>query len=88
LLSRISLLGFVALAIIGWFIGLAEIEEVALLLGVLNLVVASAYIGKVIASPRISRYLERHHPEILGEFQTIVAASALDDLGAAAAAAE
>ena len=55
---------------------------------VLNLVVASAYIGKVIASPRISRYLERHHPEILGEFQTIVAASALDDLGAAAAAAE
>ncbi|HEX7408815.1 MAG TPA: glycosyltransferase [Candidatus Binatia bacterium] len=41
LLSRISLLGFAALAIVGWFAGLAEIEEVALLLGSLNLVVVA-----------------------------------------------
>jgi glycosyltransferase involved in cell wall biosynthesis len=41
LLSRISLLSFVVLAIAGWFIRLAEIEEVALLLGVLNLVVVA-----------------------------------------------
>lgn len=41
LLSRISLLSFIGLAIIGWFIGLKEIEEVALLLGVLNLLVVA-----------------------------------------------
>jgi GT2 family glycosyltransferase len=39
LLSSISLPSFVALAIVGWFIGLAEIEEVSLLLGALNLLV-------------------------------------------------
>ena len=29
--------------------------------------------------PRVSRYLERHHPEILGEFKTIIAATSLED---------
>ncbi len=37
LLSRISLLGFAGLALLGWLVDLAEIEEVALLLGILNL---------------------------------------------------
>jgi hypothetical protein len=41
LLSSVSLLSFVTLAIVGWFIGLAEIEEVSLLLGVLNLLVVA-----------------------------------------------
>ena len=55
---------------------------------VLNLVVASAYIPKLISNPQISRYLERHHPEILGEFRAIVAASSLEEIGAVAAAAQ
>jgi hypothetical protein len=41
LLSRISLLSLVTLALVGWFVGLAEIEEVALLLGTLNLLVVA-----------------------------------------------
>ena len=41
LLSRISLLGFGVLAIVGWFVRLPEILEVAVLLGVLNLAVVA-----------------------------------------------
>jgi hypothetical protein len=52
---------------------------------VLNLVVASGYLAQLIGNPRISRYLERHHPEILAEFKAIVAASSLDEVGAVAA---
>jgi len=33
----------------------------------------------------MSRYLERHHPEILMEFKAIVATSSLDEVGAVAA---
>ena len=52
---------------------------------VLNLVVASGYLAKLIGKPRMSRYLERHHPEILMEFKAIVATSSLDEVGAVAA---
>jgi ParB-like chromosome segregation protein Spo0J len=52
---------------------------------VLNLVVASGYLTKLIANPQVSRYLERHHSEILTEFKAIVAASSLDDVVAVAA---
>jgi len=52
---------------------------------VLNLVVASGYLAKLIGNPRMSRYLERHHPEILVEFKAIVATSSLDEVGAVAA---
>ncbi len=52
---------------------------------VLNLVVASGYLAKLIGNPRMSRYLERHHFEILMEFKAIVAASSLDEVGAVAA---
>ena len=52
---------------------------------VLNLVVASGYLAKLIGNPRMSRYLERHHPEILMEFKAIVATSSLDEVGAVAA---
>ena len=36
-LSRISLVGFTLLSVVGWYVGLAEILEVGLLLGLLNL---------------------------------------------------
>ncbi len=52
---------------------------------VLNLVVASGYLAKLIGNPRMSRYLERHHPEILAEFKAIVVTSSLDEVGAVAA---
>src|SRR5207244_10795312 len=52
---------------------------------VLNLVVASGYLAKLIGNPRMSRYLERHHPEILVEFKAIVATSSLDEVGVVAA---
>ena len=46
---------------------------------VLNLVVASSYVSQLIGNPRVIRYLERHHPEILTEFQAIVAATSLEE---------
>ena len=41
-LSRISLLSFTVLSIIGWYVGLAEIAEVAVLLGLLNLAIVAS----------------------------------------------
>jgi len=41
MLSRVSLLGFATLAVIGWLGGLNEIAEMALLLGAINLVVVA-----------------------------------------------
>ena len=46
---------------------------------VLNLVVASGYLSSLIGNPRVSGYLERHYPEILAEFKSIVAATSLED---------
>jgi hypothetical protein len=48
---------------------------------VLNLVVASGYVSSLIGNPRVSGYLERHHPEILTEFRAIVAATSLEEGG-------
>ena len=45
---------------------------------VLNLVIASGYLAKMIGNGEISRYLDQHHPELLGEFRVIVAATSLD----------
>jgi hypothetical protein len=42
---------------------------------VLNLVAASGYLS------RVSRYLDRHHPEILAEFKVVVAATSLEESG-------
>ena len=47
----------------------------------LNLVVASGYLSSLIGNPRLSGYLERHHPEILTEFRAIVAATSLEETG-------
>jgi ParB-like chromosome segregation protein Spo0J len=48
---------------------------------VLNLVVASGYVSRLIGNPGVSGYLERHHPEILTEFRAIVAATSLEEGG-------
>ncbi|WP_345541755.1 plasmid partitioning protein RepB C-terminal domain-containing protein [Variovorax defluvii] len=39
---------------------------------ILNLVVARGYIGKLIDNPQVMRYLQKHHEEVLEQFQTIV----------------
>ena len=51
---------------------------------VLQLVIASGYLAKLLANPEIAGYLDQHHPEILAEFKAIVASSSLDQTGAAA----
>lgn len=45
---------------------------------VLHLVVASRYLGKLLANERITAYLERRHPEISAEFQTIISNTSLE----------
>jgi ParB-like chromosome segregation protein Spo0J len=45
---------------------------------VLNLVIASGYLSKLISNRKIERYLGQQHPEILKEFKAIVSAVSLD----------
>ena len=58
-----------------------EFKRVAASYGdtVLDLVVASGYLSGLIGNPRISHYLEQHHPEILTEFRATVAATSLEE---------
>jgi hypothetical protein len=51
---------------------------------VLNLVVASGYLSRLIGNAGVSGYLERDHPEILTEFKAIVAATSLEESGSGA----
>jgi hypothetical protein len=51
---------------------------------VLNLVVASGYVGRLIGNVAIERYLETRHPELLSELRVIVKAVSLDQSGAPA----
>jgi hypothetical protein len=51
---------------------------------VLHLVIASGYLAKLVNNPEIERYLDRHHPEILSQFRTIVAAASIDQPSAVA----
>jgi hypothetical protein len=51
---------------------------------VLNLVVASGYVGRLIGNTEIEHYLEAHHPELLSELRIIVNAVSLDQGGSAA----
>ncbi len=44
---------------------------------VLHLVLASRYLARLIANPEVTAYVEKRHPEILSEFQTIVSATSL-----------
>ena len=50
----------------------------------LGLVVAAGYLSSLIGNPRVSGYLERHHPEILTEFRAIFAATSLEESGSEA----
>ena len=45
---------------------------------ILNLVVASVYVGELLGTPRIGRHLDQHHPEIAVELQAIAAVSSLE----------
>lgn len=45
---------------------------------VLHLVLASRYIGKIVANSNVSAYIDKRHPDILAEFRNIVALSSLD----------
>lgn len=51
---------------------------------VLNLVIATGYVAKLVGNPAIERYLERYHPEIVLEFRSIIAAASLNQASAAA----
>ena len=53
---------------------------------VLNLVVASAYVSRLVANDEIERYLQSRHPELLTELRVIVNAVSLDQSGGALAA--
>jgi ParB-like chromosome segregation protein Spo0J len=50
---------------------------------VLQLVIASGYLSKLVANAEIKRYLGQHHPEILSEFRAIIAAASLDQVNTA-----
>lgn len=45
---------------------------------VLHLVIAAAYLGKLVANTAINRYLGHHHPELLAELSSIIAAASID----------
>lgn len=45
---------------------------------VLQLVLASRYLGRLIRNTTIANYLESRHAEIIGEFRTIVEATSLE----------
>lgn len=44
----------------------------------LNLIIATGYLSKLISNPRISRYLDENHPEMLRQFDVIVQAGSLE----------
>ena len=52
---------------------------------VLNLVVASGYVARLIGNGEVDRYLSARHPDLLTELKTIVSAVSLDQGGALAA---
>ena len=52
---------------------------------VLHLVIATGYLSKLIANPEIRRFLSDRHAEILERFQSIIAATSLDQAHSEAA---
>ncbi|CAA7615174.1 plasmid partitioning protein RepB C-terminal domain-containing protein [Magnetospirillum sp. SS-4] len=50
---------------------------------VLQLVIATGYLSKLIGNSEIERYLSTYHPEFLEEFRAIIAAASLDQAGPA-----
>jgi len=51
---------------------------------VLQLVIASGYLSKLVRNSSIKRYLQLHHAEILTEFTAIIAATSLDQASSTA----
>lgn len=51
---------------------------------VLNLVISTGYVAKLVGNPEVEHYLDRYHPEIVAEFRSIIAAASLDQASAAA----
>ena len=45
---------------------------------VLHLVLATRYLSRLIGNANVDAYLRKRHPEILDEFQAIVAATSLE----------
>jgi hypothetical protein len=50
---------------------------------VLQLVIASGYLSKLVGNTEIKRYLDQHHPEILTEFRAIISTTSLDQASTA-----
>jgi ParB-like chromosome segregation protein Spo0J len=51
---------------------------------ILHLVIASGYLGKLVANREIEIFLRQRYPEFLNEFRSIIAATSLDQTGSAA----
>lgn len=49
---------------------------------ILHLVLASRYVGRLMANPNVVSYMERKHPDMLAELRTIVAATSLEQSSA------
>ena len=49
---------------------------------VLQLVLASRYLGRLVENENIQSYLTKYHPDILAEFQVIIGAASLEQMGA------
>ena len=45
---------------------------------VLQLVIATGYLGRLIQNPHVQLYLEENHPKYLTQFRSIVRATSLD----------
>jgi hypothetical protein len=45
----------------------------------LVLAIASNYLAKLIANPRVSRYLDDNHPEVFAKFKSIVTAPPIEE---------
>ncbi|WP_265313794.1 plasmid partitioning protein RepB C-terminal domain-containing protein [Sphingomonas lycopersici] len=50
---------------------------------VLHLVMASRYLSRLVENENVHEYLDKRHPEMLVEFQTIIGATSLDQMGPA-----
>lgn len=50
---------------------------------VLQLVLASRYLGRLVENANIQGYLVKYHPDVLAEFQVIIGAASLDQMGPA-----
>ncbi len=49
---------------------------------ILHLVLASRYVGRLMANPNVISYMERKHPDMLAELRMIVAATSLEQSSA------